>query len=405
MSPAQSRKYIAVYIVVILILASFGIGLWTGKVWQSTASENYETEIVNRDGKQVEEVDFSLYWHVYDIIQAKYFDKPVNPKDLFYGSIKGMVQAIGDPYSAFLDPEETTEFEEELDGTFEGIGIEIAIKKDKLTVVAPIDGTPAAQAGLRAGDWIVKIGDDLTLDMTLDEAVQKIRGPAGSTVKLTISREGDEETQEYDIQRGTIEVKSVTMEMLDNNIAHIEVTQFGNDTAVEFDKIINEILANDAAGIILDLRNNPGGLLNMAVKLASEFIEDGVIVKEEEADGSIIELEAEDIARLEDYPVVILVNEGSASASEILAGAMRDNLGTKIVGQTTFGKGSVQDLENLPQGTSLRITVAKWLTPNGDQIDEVGITPDFEVEITDEDYDNDSDPQLDKAVQVLDSEL
>jgi len=405
MSPSQSRKYIAIYIVVILIIASFGIGLWSGRVWQSTSDKDYEVEIVNKDGRQVEELDFSLYWHVFDIIEAKFFDKPVSPKDLFYGSIKGMVQALGDPYSAFLDPDETQEFEEELEGTFEGIGIEIAVKKDKLTVVAPLEGTPAAKAGLRPGDWIVKIDDELTLDMTLDQAVQRIRGPKGSTVKLTIAREGSDETEDFEIERGTIEVKSVRMEELEGGLAHVEIIQFGNDTSVEFDKVVNDILGSETKGIILDLRNNPGGLLDMSTRIASEFIENGVIVQEQEADGSIIKIEAEDTARLEDCPVVILVNEGSASASEILAGAMRDNLGTPIVGQTTFGKGSVQDLENLPQGTSLRLTVAKWLTPNGDQIDEVGITPDYEIELTDEDYDNDQDPQLEKAIEVLRSEI
>ena len=404
MSPTQSGKYVAIYVFIILGLAAFGIGVWVGKIWESPQAES-KAEIVNRDGRNVEQLDFELFWNVFDLVKEKYYDQPVDEEALFYGAIKGMVEATGDPYSAFQDPEETKEFDEELEGTFEGIGIEIAIKKDKLIVVAPIEGTPAANAGLRAGDWIIKIDDELTLDMRLNDAVKKIRGPKDSNVKLTIARGEDPDPEDFDITRGKIEVKSVKIEISDDKIAIIEVSQFGNDTNQEFEKAVRKVLNDDTKGIILDLRNNPGGLLNSAIKMSSEFIEDGIIVKEERVGDQAVDHEAVGAARLKDIPVVVLVNEGRAAASEIVAGALRDQRDIQIIGQTTFGKGSVQDLDSLPQGTSLRITVAKWLTPNGDQIDEVGITPDVEIEMTDEDYDNDKDPQLGKAIEVLQTEL
>ncbi|MFC1617939.1 S41 family peptidase [Patescibacteria group bacterium] len=400
----QSRKYVATYVFIILLLASFGIGLWVGRIWQDPESDQV-AEIVNKDNRQVEELDFGLFWNVFDMVKDKYYAQPVDDEKLFYGAIKGMVEATDDPYSAFMDPEETKEFEEELDGTFEGIGIEIAIKKDRLTVVAPLEGTPAKQAGLRAGDWIVKIDDELTLDMNLNDAVRRIRGPKGSAVQLTISRDGLEDPQEYEITRETIEVKSVETAVSDDGIAVIEVSQFGNDTNREFDKAVRKVLNDGARGIILDLRNNPGGLLDSAIKMSSEFIDTGVVVQEDMGGDEIIEHRADGDARLKDIPVVILINEGSASASEIVAGALRDQVDAQIIGQTSFGKGSVQDLESLPQDTSLRITVAKWLTPNGDQIDEVGIKPNHEIEMTDEDYENDRDPQMDKAYEVLKGKL
>ncbi|EKD49809.1 MAG: hypothetical protein ACD_63C00041G0005 [uncultured bacterium] len=400
----QFRKYITTYIVIIAILASFGIGILIGRKMQKP-QEVSGVEIVNKNGKKIEEVDFGLFWNVFDLIEKKHYDRPIDQKKLFYGAISGMVKAIDDPYSAFMDPETTKKFEEELEGTFEGIGVEIGIKKNRLTVISPLEGTPAQKAGLKPGDWIVKINDDVTIDMNLDEAVQKIRGEKGTKVKLTISRDNLSDPQEFEIARNTITVKTVKLEFLENDIAHLEVLEFGNDTKKELDKAVMEILTKNTRGIILDLRNNPGGLLDVSVKVAGQFIPEGTIVIEQYADGKREILESEGPGKLKDIPTVILVNEGSASASEIVAGAMHDRLGTKLIGMKTFGKGSVQDLETLPQGTSLRITTAKWLTPNGDEIDEKGLNPDIEIDLTDEDYDNNRDPQLDKAREEIQLKL
>lgn len=401
MTPNPSKRHVAVYVFIVFILVSFGIGLWSGKVFYSPTEKTTYLDVINRATPETKNLDFSLFWRVWDSVATKAYRQPVDQKKMFYGAIKGLVSAIDDPYSSFMDPEETKDFDQELAGTLEGIGIEIGIKKEKLTVIAPIEGTPADQSGLRAGDWILKIDDESTLEMSLDAAVQKIRGPKGTLVKLSISRNGTDEPINTEIARDQITIKSIKYKMLDNDIAYLKMSQFGDDTVREFDKAVFQMQSQNARGLILDLRNNPGGLLDDAIKIGGEFLEKGVIVKEKVADGSILDLRSEGPARLTNLPVVVLVNEGSASASEILAGALRDHRQVPLIGTKTFGKGSVQDLESLPQETSLRITVAHWLTPNGHEIDEKGLEPDIKVELTDDDYNNDRDPQLDKAKEVI----
>lgn len=402
---ANQPRHLAVYFFVIFIVVSFGVGIWAGKVFFTPPKEASYVDVVNRDTPEAKNLDFSLFWRVWDAVAAKAYKQPVDQEKMFYGAIKGLVSSLDDPYSSFLDPDETREFNKELAGTLEGIGIEIGLKKQRLTVIAPIEGTPAETAGLRAGDWILKINDESTVDMPLDTAVQKIRGPKGTSVKLTISHGGTAEPAEIDVARDKITVKSVKYKMLDNGIAYVELSQFGDDTVTEFDKAVREMLAQNAQGLILDLRNNPGGLLDDSIKIGGEFVEQEVIVKERDADGSVLDLKSEGPARLKDLPVIVLVNEGSASASEILAGALRDHRQIPLIGTKTFGKGSVQDLDNLPQETSLRLTVAHWLTPNGSEIDEKGLEPDIKVELSDEDYDNDRDPQLDKATKVIQQQI
>lgn len=405
MAVNQPSRHLGVYFFIIFLVVSFGIGIWTGKVFWPTKPEATYVDVVNRDTPNTKNLDFALFWRVWDDVATKAYRPPVDQEKMFYGAIKGLVSSLGDPYSSFMDPTETRDFNKELAGTLEGIGIEIGIKKDRLTVIAPIEGTPAEQAGLRAGDWILKINDESTVDMSLDTAVQKIRGPQGTSVKLTISRGGTAEPTELEVARDRITVKSVKYKMLENNIAYIEISQFGDDTVREFNKAVYDLQAQKAKGLILDLRNNPGGLLDDAISIGGEFVEQKVIVKERDADGSIVDLKSEGPARLKDLPVVVLVNEGSASASEILAGALRDHRHIPLIGTKTFGKGSVQDLENLPQETSLRITVAHWLTPNGSEIDEKGLEPDVKVELSDDDYNNDRDPQLDKAKDLIAQEI
>jgi len=281
--------------------------------------------------------------------------------------------------------------------------MEIGIKKCQLQVIAPLEGTPAQKAGLRAGDKIIKVDDTLTADITVDEAVNLIRGPKGTEVTLTIYREEWETTKEIKIVRGVIEVPSLKWEIIDENIAYLKLYQFSEKASFDFSKAAIEILESPCQKIILDLRNNPGGYLEIAQEISGWFLERGqIVVIEDFGAGEEQKVyKAQGNTSLAEYPTVILINQGSASGSEILAGALRDNRGIKLIGEQSFGKGSVQELERLKGGSSLKITVANWLTPKGELITDVGLEPDIKVEITEEDYEEGRDPQLDKAIEVI----
>lgn len=378
--------------------------------------QDYRPKLVNQELKKPQEVDFSLFWQTWQIISEKYVGA-YSVQKLVYGAIKGMVGALGDPYSAFLEPGENKSYLEDLSGELEGIGAELSIRDSKLIVIAPLDDSPAKRAGLKAKDRILEVNGEDTSLMNLDEAVQKIRGKAGTEVTLLVSREGFTSPQEIKIIRERIIISSVKWEMLapsgveglapsavegKGDIGYLKVTQFGDDTSDFSQKAAKELAQNNPKAIILDLRNNPGGYLDASVDLTSLFVPSGsVIVKEEYKDGSKEELKTTLEPILKDYKVIVLINEGSASASEIVAGALQDLRGATLVGQKTFGKGFVQELENLDSGAMLRISVAKWLTPNDRVIDKDGITPDVEVNQTIEDEDEGSDPQLDKALELV----
>ncbi|RJO59953.1 S41 family peptidase [candidate division WS5 bacterium] len=346
-------------------------------------------------------VDFGLFWKAWDTVSDKY-DGSLDPQKMLYGAISGMVESTGDPYTVFLDPEEAKTFEEDLAGTFSGIGAEIGIKKDRLTVIAPLPDSPAEKAGLRAGDLINKINDEDTLGMNVDEAVRKIRGEAGTEVKLTIER--NKEEKEYKIKREKIDVKSVKYS-IENSVLIIKVSRFDENTISLIQEAESEGISKGVKGVILDLRNNPGGLLDSAIDVSSEFVDKGVVVTEkEEKKNRSHSYKASGKGKmtdLEKYPLVVLVNEGSASASEIVAGAIRDNGRGQLLGEKTFGKGSVQEIIKLPGGSELKITVAHWYTPKGVNLSKEGLKPDIEVKLTDEDFNNDRDPQLTEAMKLL----
>lgn len=407
---AKIRQNFKIFIVAILICVSFFSGVsyakyQAGKSTNSPALGNIIAK--NHSKTQPENVDFGLFWEAWNLLNEKYVDKnKLDQTKMLYGAISGMIKALDDPFSSFMDPEESRQFSDQLQGTFDGIGVEIGMKNNILTVISPLEGTPADKAGLRAGDRIIKIGDTITSDMSIDEAVTKIRGPRNTEIALTILRENDNDPKEIKIMRGTISVKSVKVEFKDGGIAWVKISQFGDDTTSEMDKAANQILSNKSRGIILDMRNNPGGYLEAAVDISSKFIPKGkVVVSEEDRDGEKEVLTALGGDILGGIPIVILVNSGSASASEITAGALHDNLGTQLIGKKTFGKGSVQQLEKLSGESNLRVTVARWLTPNGEYIMEKGISPDIEIDLTDDDYNNNRDPQLDKAVEVLKGQI
>jgi carboxyl-terminal processing protease len=396
------------FFIIAIIFASYALGLNQGKNTDSNFTKNTPLgEAILENKASSNGVDFSLFWKAWDTLKEKHINrKDLDAQKMVYGAISGMLKATGDPYTSFFDPEENKAFYQDLGGSFDGIGAELGVKDNLLTVIAPLDESPAQKAGLRAGDKILKIGDKIISDMSIDESVALIRGKKGTEVKLTILPNGEKETKEISIIRDTIEIKSIKLEFKDNDIAHIEITKFGENTDQEFNDATKILLAKNTKGIILDLRNNPGGLLDQSISIANRMIPKGkIIVSEEDSFGKKENFFTKGGDSLSAIPMVVLINEGSASASEILAGALKDNQNITLIGEKSFGKGTVQELINLPHGSSIKVTVAKWLTPNGEYIMEKGINPDIEVKMTVDDYKNDKDPQLEKALEVLQEKI
>ncbi|MEI6288073.1 MAG: S41 family peptidase [bacterium] len=371
----------------------------------SSTSASSTGSIVSVDGQIPDylkkNVDFNLFWDVWNLVKDKYYDKKIPETQLFYGALQGVVASLNDPYSVFMTPQGTNDFQDELSGNFEGIGAEIGLRSNLITVVSPLPDMPAIKAGLKAKDIILAINGTSTEGMTTDKAVSLIRGPKDTKVILKIYRESTRETKEITITRGTIKVQSVTWEIADN-VAIIKMRQFNDDTVPLFDQAIVDIQKqNSLKGIILDLRNDPGGYLQSAIDVAGEWKSGDTVVSEKLRNGEETKHVSNKPARLSNYKTIVLVNEGSASASEIVAGALKDWGKATLVGAKTFGKGSVQELDNLSDGSSVKLTVAKWFTPNGSTIDQQGIMPDVKVEMKEEDYNKDKDPQLDKAKELI----
>ena len=416
-SPVQAgnlilKRYIQIVALFFVLAATFWIGFEKGKTNSSAFDANpiklQEVIIKNDPAGTDKQLDFALFWNVWDLLKTKYVDSSnLDARKLFYGAIKGMLAATGDPYTTFFDPEENKKFNEEITGSFEGIGAELGVKNGILTVIAPLRRYPAERAGLRPGEKIVKIDETSTTELSIEDAVKMIHGPKGTTVILTIFRSGDQDTQEIKVARDTINVKSVSLEFKEGGVAYLKISRFGEDTSKSFTEAINKVAAQKSRGLIVDLRNNPGGYLNSSVEIANKMLPSKkVVVIEEDSKKNQQKMYTTGGDAVSGLETVVLINEGSASASEILAGALKENRSNvTLVGKKSFGKGSVQEFINLPQGTAAKITVARWLTPNGNQINEQGIKPDVEVELTNDDYQNDRDPQLEQAIRTLEEKL
>jgi carboxyl-terminal processing protease len=389
-------------VVIVLLMAMFGLGFVSGKSQITIVNGRIE---IDRGNSPATSADYSLLWEALDTLNNKFVDRPLDQQQLLYGAIHGLVDAAGDPYTTFLDPDEAEKFQEQLRGSFEGIGSEIGTKNNQIIIVAPLEDSPASRAGLLAGDTVLEIDGESTYGMSTNDAVTKIRGRSGTQVKLLIVHKDSTDSLEVTITRAKIEIKSVKLETKQANgkrIAYIKVNQFGNDTKALLDDAVVQITRGDFDGIILDLRNNPGGYLETAVSTISNWMDDGSIaLKEIGYNNSENIYRTNGVPRLKGIKTVLLVNEGSASASEIVAGALQDYKVATLVGEKTFGKGSVQELDVLKDDSEIKVTIAKWYTPNGRGIDKIGLDPDIVIERTAEDSQASRDPQMDRALGLF----
>ncbi len=399
----------------LILGAVFIFGFYLGL---KTPAESKVLGILNKDepAQVREEVDFNTFWQAWSVAEQKYVDiEKVNRQEMVYGAISGLLKSLGDPYSVYFPPKENKAFQDEIRGAFEGVGMEIGIRKGILTVVAPLKDTPAEKAGIKAGDKILKIDEKPSAELSVEEAVGLIRGPRDSKVKLTIIRNGDDESRVIEVTRGVINIpiidtatketaakKDIKNINIPQDIFVLKLYNFSENSAQYFRNALREMVISGKTKLVLDLRNNPGGFLEASVDIASWFLPQGeVVVKENMGRGGERIHRSKGYNIFKDLPMVILINQGSASASEILAGALRDHGKAKLVGEKSFGKGSVQELVPLTSNTSIKITIAKWLTPNGNAISEVGLLPDVEVKPTKADEEAERDVVLEKAINML----
>ncbi|MDI6734490.1 MAG: S41 family peptidase [Patescibacteria group bacterium] len=393
----RAAKKIGLSIVfgVLIFYAGFNIGF------------NERPKIIVPSDQEVLKTNVPLLWEAVNVIKDRYIDiEDVKDEDLLYGAIKGVTRALGDPYSSFFNPSDAKKFEQDISGSFGGIGAEIGIRNNQLVVVSPLKDSPAEKAGFQPNDKILKIDDTFTVDLSVEEAVKLIRGEPETNVKLLILRDSWKEAKEFEIVRKIINIPTLDWEMKDGNILHIRLYNFNANASSLFYQASLSGLLKGAKGVILDLRNNPGGFLDVAQDLAGWFLKRGeVVVVEKFRSESSRELRANGNAAFSKMPAVVLINSGSASASEILAGALRDVRGIKLVGEKTFGKGTVQEIESLSDGSTLKVSIAEWLTPAGHEINKKGLEPNIEVKMTEEDIEEKLDPQLEKAIEVLKKEI
>ena len=394
-------KVVRQYLVGIILTVAIGFTGYRLGVYET--SRQYQTN---------ETVDTRVMNEVLTQLRKNYLrPEDIDSKKLMYGAAEGMTASLGDPYTSFFPPVENARSKEDLQGEFGGVGIQLGFIDNTLAVMTPLKDTPAFKAGIKAGDLILKIVDEKkniskdTIGMKIEDAVDLIRGEKGTPVTLTIFRESEKKAREIILVREIINVPSTELVWLDGGkVALIRVNKFGEKTLPEWEKIVSEVIAKNAKGVVLDLRNNPGGYLQRAIDLGSEFISEGVIVKQKDRNRTEISIVDRE-GKLIGMPLVVLVNGGSASAAEILAGALRERLGTKLVGEKSFGKGTVQEPEDFSDGSSLHVTIAEWLLPSGKNIHKIGLEPDVKIEYIQNEKDPLADNQIDKALEVLKEEI
>lgn len=407
------------FILVALSSALLGYSVGVSKIAFDWKYYTPEIQVLSKEPPSGSTVDFSMFWSVWDKVQKNYYDKSaIDAQKMLDGAISGMLQSINDPYTVFLPPVQNEDFKQGMAGEFEGIGAELGMRGNQIVVVEPIGGMPAAGAGVRAADVILRVDKKVTQGWTVQQAVEKIRGPKGTKVLLTVLHKDETKPVDITIVRDTIKVKSVTgwvksLGAIDeiklenknqSSVAYIRLTQFGDKTNTEWLTFINDLVlqinsAKNFKGVVLDLRNNPGGYLTDAVFIASEFMKSGTVVVEERGNGEQTLRFVSRKGLLTDVILVVLINKGSASASEIVAGALSDHKRAKLIGETSFGKGTIQQAEDLGNGAGLHVTVAKWLTPNKIWVNSKGLKPDFEVKLDSKNPERDT--QLEKAIAEL----
>lgn len=393
-SQDRTRMALVALLVVAIVLASGGTGFAAG--WylapQSTPASAATNELQQR---------FQLFWEAWGIIDREFNrDGPLDVQKVVYGAISGAIQSLGDPYTTFSEPAQARIFEQDLEGSFEGIGATVDLEDGLLIIVEPLDASPASEAGLRAGDAILQVDGTSLQGLDLMRAISLIRGPKGSQVHLLVFRQGVAEPFEVVVTRDKIDLPTVSYRMLDDGIGYVRLTEFNTQATDRLRAALTELLANEPRALIFDLRGNPGGYLHIAVQVASQFIREGVVVTEKDSEGQVQEYRADGHGLALDVPLVVLVDEGSASASEIVAGAVQDTGRGTLIGRQTYGKGSVQASYNLSDGSAVRVSIARWYTPNGHQLDGDGLVPDIEVPF-DPAAGAAEDPVLERARQFI----
>ena len=416
-SSTSSNKFTRFIITGALVVGVFASGVLTGTSYGMRAllrgNTTFATTTISNlfsSSQDHTSISFDQFWEVWKKVQEKYVHKPVADSDLFYGAMAGMVASLNDPYSLYMPPVKAEQFKQNLSGEFFGIGAELGLKDNKVTIIAPLPDSPAEKAGLKPGDVILMVdGKDIS-GKALDEIISQIKGEKGTIVTLTVLKIDSKTPSELKIKRDVITIPSIKWEMKEANIAYLRIFAFNDSTWTEFDKAVKEIQKKNPKGIVLDLRSNPGGYLDTSVKVASEWINSGVIVYEKLNNGNSDQYAADGGKhRFVGIPTTVLVDEGTASGAEIVSGALQDYGVATLVGNKTFGKGSVQDFEYFPDGSALKLTIAEWLTPHERHINKLGIEPDVKIEkmfvqkegtkgTSPDDY---VDKGLERALQIL----